>query len=58
MRAVHVGIGHHDHFLVAQILVAIMCAGTAAERLHEIGELLVLGELVLAGGRDVEDLPA
>ena len=43
---------------VAQILVAVVRAGAAAERLREIGELLVLRELVLAGGRDVEDLAA
>ncbi len=44
--------------LVAQILVAIMRAGAAAERLHQVGELLVLRQLVLAGGGDVEDLAA
>ena len=58
MGAVDVGVGHHDHLVVAQILVAIMRAGAAAERLHEVGELLVLRELVLAGGRDVEDFSA
>src|SRR5262245_12253522 len=35
-----------------------MSTGAAAERLYEIGELLVLGELVLAGRRDVKDLAA
>ena len=44
--------------LVAQILVAIVRAGAAAERLDEIGELLVLRKLVLAGGGDVEDFAA
>ena len=42
MRAVDVGVGHHDHALVAQILVAIFRARAAAERLHQIGEFLVL----------------
>ena len=35
-----------------------MRAGAAAKRLHEIGKLLVLGKLVLARGRDVEDFAA
>ena len=35
-----------------------MRAGAAAERLHQIGELGVLRQLVLAGGGDVEDLAA
>ena len=56
--AVDVGVGHDDDLLVAQIVVAVVRAGAAAERLHQIGELLVLRELVLAGGRDVEDLAA
>ena len=39
MRAVDVGVRHHDDFFVAQILLAEMRAGAAAERLHEIGKL-------------------
>jgi hypothetical protein len=35
-----------------------MRAGAAAERLDEVGELLVLGELVLAGARHIENLAA
>ena len=58
MGAVDVGVRHHDHLRVAQIIVAIVRAGPAAERLHQIGQLLVLGELVLAGGCDVENLAA
>ena len=58
MRAVDVGVGHDDDLVVAQILVAIVHAGAAAERLHQVGELLVLRELVLAGAGDVEDLSA
>ena len=38
--AVDVGVGHDDDLLVAQILVAVVRAGAAAERLHQIGELL------------------
>ena len=58
MRAVDIGVGHDDDLLVAQVLVAIMRARPAAERLDEIGELLVLRELVLAGAGHVEDLAA
>src|SRR5438552_10615475 len=35
-----------------------MRASAAAERLHEVGELLVLRQLVLAGGRNIEDFAA
>ena len=56
--AVDVGVGHDDDAAVAQILVAIVRAGAAAERLREVGELLVLCELVLAGGGDIEDFAA
>ncbi len=58
MRAVDVGIGHDDDAGVAQILLAVMRAGAAADRLHQVGKLRIGGELVLGGGRDVEDLAA
>ena len=58
MGAVDVGVGHDDDLLVAQILLAVMRAGAAAERLHQIGELRVLRQLVLAGGGDVQNLAA
>src|SRR5258705_13493205 len=58
MRAVDVGVGHDDDAGVAQILFAIMRAGTAADRLYQIGELRVGGELILGGGGDIEDLAA
>src|SRR5580658_6623062 len=35
-----------------------MGAGAAAERLYEVGKLLVLRELILAGGGDVENFSA
>ena len=56
MGAVDVGIGHDDDAAIAQIFVAIVRAGAATERLNEIGELLVLDELVLAGGSDIEEV--
>ena len=43
---------------VAQILLAILRAGAAADRLHQIGELRIGGELVLGGGSHVEDFSA
>ncbi len=49
MGAVHIGVGHDDHFLVAKVFLSVMRADAAAERLNEIGELLVAGELVLRG---------
>ena len=55
--AVDVGVGHDDDFSVAQVLVAVMHAGAAAERLDQVGKLLVLRELVLTGRGDVEDFP-
>ena len=45
MRAVDVGVGHDHDLLVAQILLAIARAGAAAERLDEVAEQLVVGEL-------------
>ena len=56
--AVDVGVGHDDHAVVAQILVAVFRARAAAERLDQVGDLLVGGELVVAGAGDVEDLAA
>src|ERR1700733_12547355 len=58
MRAVDVGVGHDDDPRVAQILFAIVRTDTAADRLHQVGELGVGGELVLGGGGDVEDFAA
>src|SRR5690606_6965931 len=43
MSAVDVGIGHDDDLLVAQVGVAVMCPGSAAERLDQVSELLVGG---------------
>ena len=58
MGAVDIGVGHDDDPLVAEVLVAVARAGAGAERLDEIGELLVLRQLLLAGAGDVEDLAA
>src|SRR4051812_35293987 len=58
MGAVDVGIGHDDDTGVAQILLAVMRERAAADRLHQVGKLGIGGELVLGGGRDVEDFSA
>ena len=58
MRAVDVGVGHDDDAVVAQILVAVFAARAAAERLDQVGDLLVGAELFAAGAGDVEDLAA
>ena len=58
MRAVDVGVGHDDDLVVAQVVRAILRARTDAERLDEIGELLVLRQLVARRRGDVEDLAA
>ncbi len=58
MRAIDVGVGHDDDTRVAQILFAVMRPGAAADRLHQVGELRICRQLVLACGRDIEDLSA
>src|SRR5579883_1125040 len=58
MRAVDIGVRHDDDALVTQLLLAVALARPAAERLDEVGDLLVLAELVGGGRRDVEDLAA
>ena len=40
--AVDVGVGHDDDPVVAEVVVAVAGAGADAERLDEVGELLVL----------------
>ena len=58
MGAVDVGVGHDDDAVVAQVFVAVFRARAAAERLDQVGDLLVGAELVAAGAGDVEDLAA
>ena len=58
VRAVHVGVRHDDHALVAQIFVAIFGSRARAERLDEIGEKLVLRKLRGRSIRDVQNLAA
>src|SRR3954464_13815874 len=54
MGAVDVGIGHDDDPGVAQILLAVMRAGAATDRLHQVGELGVGRQLVPGGGGHIE----
>jgi hypothetical protein len=56
--AVDVGVCHDDYLVIAQIVVAVVQAGPATERLNEVGELLVRRELVAGGRGDVEDFAA
>ena len=49
MSAVDIRVGHDDDFVVAEVGGSVMGAGAGAERLHEIGKLLVLRELVARG---------
>ncbi len=51
MRAVDIGVGHDDDALVAQLVVLVALARAAAQRLDQIGELLVLAQLVGGGAR-------
>ncbi len=55
MGAVDLRVGHDNDLVVAQIGRPIMRARTGAERLQQIGKLLVLSELVARGRTDVED---
>lgn len=58
MGAVDIGIGHDDDAFIPQVFFAVFGAGAAAERLDEIGDLLVGGELFAAGAADVQNLAA
>ena len=58
VSAVDIGIRHHDHALIAQLVLAVLVPQRDAERLDEVGELLVLRELVASRARRVEDLAA
>ena len=56
--AVDVGVGHDDDLVVAQVLLAIGGTSAAAQRLDQVGKLLVACELVLRRRGDIEDLAA
>ena len=56
--AVDVGVGHDDDPLVTQLVGVELTAGAAAERLHDVGDLLVALQLVFRGAGDVQDLAA
>ncbi len=58
VRAVDVGVGHDDDLVVAQIVASVGLAVAAAERGHQVGELLVGAQLVQAGAGRVQDLAA
>jgi hypothetical protein len=56
MRAVHVGVGHDDDLVVAQVLDVELRAHADAERLAEIGDLGVLAQLGGGRAQHVQDL--
>ena len=56
MGAVHVGVGHDDDALVAEVFLLELAATLDPQGQHQVGELLVLAQLVQAGGGDVQDL--
>ena len=58
MRAVDVGVGHDDDLVVAQVVDVEARPEADAERLGEVGDLLVAAELGRGGAEDVEDLAA
>src|SRR5690606_1060973 len=56
MRAVHIGVGHDDDLVVAQIFFAVVVPGAHAQRKDQITDLLVLRHLGAARAYDVQDL--
>jgi hypothetical protein len=56
MRAVHIGVGHDDDLVVAQILDVELRAHADAQRLAEVGDLGVLAELGRRRAQHVQDL--
>ena len=58
MGAVDVGVGHQDDLVVAQVVLAVALARAAAERLDEVGDLLVGGEFFARRAGDVQHLAA
>ena len=45
VRAVDIGVGHDDDALVAQLVVVVVSAGAAAQRLDQVLHFLVLAQL-------------
>jgi len=58
VRAVHVGIGHDDDFVVAQVVDVELVANAGADGLHKGLDLVALQGVVHARLFDVEDLAA
>src|SRR6185437_4343034 len=58
MRAIHIGVGHDDDALVAQLLLAVALSRAADQRQQEVSDLLVLPQLVGARRSNIEDLAA
>ena len=58
MRAVDVGVGHDDDAVITQVVRITVLARSAAERLDQVGDLLIGDDLGAGRGSDVEDLAA
>lgn len=53
---VDVGVGHQYDLVVAQVVLAVAITRAAAERLDQVGDLLVGAQFLASGARYVEDL--
>ena len=58
MCTVDIGISHDDDFFIAEAAFIIRTAHAAAQRQHQIGDLLALLHFRLRGIGDIEDFPA
>ncbi len=58
MGAVHVGVGHDDDPLIAQVIDVEAIAGLDAQGQGQIGQFDVLAQLVGGGRGDVQDFAA
>src|SRR5207244_3847910 len=57
VMAVAIGVGQEDDFAVAQAGGVVLVVQTAAQGADDVGQLLVVEDLGLAGLLSVEDLP-
>ena len=58
MRAIDIGIGHDDDFLITQPRLVIRRAHAAAERQHEVSDLLALLHFRLRRIGDIQNFAA
>ena len=58
MGAVNIGVRHDHHAFIAQVFFPEFRSALNAQGEQQVGELLVLAQLVQGGGGDVQDLAA